>query len=229
MGHFVVITGTDTGVGKTVVAAGLARALARAGVRVTAIKFVESGLSGDPDARIGEDGRLLAVASGQAAPREALVRLGPAVTPALAAELDGVALDFDGLVGAVRCSSSESDVTIVEGAGGLFAPLTWERNSRDLARALDARVVVVGSDRLGAINHVLLTLDALGAGRVAAVVLSAPAVADASTGTNAGAIRRHGAAVGVDLPPIVAMARVDDVDGAADCLDALARRLADGG
>src|SRR5688572_7236834 len=89
---FVVITGTDTGVGKTVVAVGLARALAAAGRAVLAVKPVESGC-GEPFAREDEDGVVLALATGQAKPKAALVRLRAPVTPALAAEHEKTPID----------------------------------------------------------------------------------------------------------------------------------------
>src|SRR5688500_7646315 len=99
--RFVVVTGTDTGVGKTVVTAGLARALVQAGRRTVAIKPVESGCAGAA-AGAEEDGVVLAAATGQAAPREALIRLRDAVTPALAAEREGVAIEIEALAGAIR-------------------------------------------------------------------------------------------------------------------------------
>jgi dethiobiotin synthetase len=214
---FLLVTGTDTGVGKTVVAAGLARALARSGVRTVAIKPIETGVGGV------EDGVLLAEASGQPVPRAALVRLGPAVTPALAADVDGVELDFDGLVASIRRHAEGAEVAIVEGAGGLLAPITWRHNALDLARALDALVVVVAADRLGTINHTLLTLRALEGVDVAALVLSAPEAPDLSTGTNDVSIREHARHQGIPVPDLViTLPRLDD---ASDSLDALVHSL----
>jgi dethiobiotin synthetase len=189
-GRFVAISGTDTGVGKTCVGAGLARALAARGARVLAVKPVESGCGGEVSA--AEDGALLAAATGQAAPRAALVRLRAPVAPPVAADLEGVEIQLDALVERVRAYGEGADLTLVEGAGGLCSPLSWGGDLVDVARALGAPVLVVGSDRLGVVNHALLTVRALVAARLTplGVVLSAPEAADASTGTNAATLRR---------------------------------------
>src|SRR4051794_395711 len=123
------VTGTDTGVGKTVVATGLARALARAGRRVVAVKLVETGCGETVDP--SEDGAALALAAGQDEPRAALLRLKVPVTPALAADFEKARIDFDALVERTLALAAEADVAVVEGAGGLFAPITWERNALD--------------------------------------------------------------------------------------------------
>jgi len=155
-GRFIVVTGTDTGVGKTVVAAGLGRALARAGRKVVAIKPLESGCGPEPVDT--EDGALLAEATGQTAPRHALLRLRAPLAPARAAELERIPVDVAGLTAALRGFGERSEVVLVEGAGGLLAPLSWSRTIADVAAEIAARVLVVGADRLGVQNHVLLTL-----------------------------------------------------------------------
>lgn len=226
MSRTLVIAGTDTGVGKTFVGAALARALSMTGRYVVAMKPVETGCDGD--GRSAEDGRILAAATGQAEPLEALVRLEAAVTPAMAADLEGVELDFAALLARVRDLAAGADVTIVEGAGGVLAPLTWRYNTRDLARELEASVILVASDRLGTINHTLLTLSGLASHRVAALVLNAPEVPDASTGTNAEAIRMHANALRIEVPPIVILDRVESVDDAAAELNDLAATLVGG-
>jgi dethiobiotin synthetase len=196
VGNVLLVTGTDTGVGKTYVAAGVAGALAASGARVVAIKPVETGCGERVDS--GEDGARLAAATGQREPAAALVRLRTPVAPAVAADLEGVRLDFAVLAQQIAAHASDADVAIVEGAGGLLAPITHERNGLDLARALGAAALVVASDRLGTINHTLLTLRALAGVHVLGVVLSAPAVFDESTGTNAAEIRRHAGHQDVD-------------------------------
>jgi len=185
-----VITGTDTGVGKTFVGCALALALSARSVRVMAIKPIESGCPGPPAA--GEDGALLAAATGQPDPVHALVRLPAPLAPAEAADRAGVHLDLEELARRVRALAAGAELALVEGAGGLLTPLTWERDLTDLARALDARVLVVAADRLGAINQTRLVLGALttAALPLAGVVLSAAAERDGSTGTNAAAIAR---------------------------------------
>lgn len=188
--RIVLVTGTDTGVGKTWVTCALARALVQQGRKVVAIKPVETGTGSEVGT--GEDGVLLAAATGQAAPREALHRFTDPLAPALAAERQGRSLDFDSVLADIERHAEEMDVALVESAGGLLAPVAWDWNAADLAESLGARVLVVGADRLGVINHALLTLGAaeLAGLLVAGVVLTAPEVADASTGTNAAAIAR---------------------------------------
>jgi dethiobiotin synthetase len=208
---FVVVAGTDTGVGKTWVAAALGRELARRGRRVIAVKPVESGCGAETVAT--EDGAVLAEATGQSSPRSALLRLGLAVAPPVAADAEGVEIDLDALVANVRVMADGSDVVIVEGAGGLCSPLSWQGDLLDVARALDARVLVVGSDRLGVVNHVVLTMHSILACWLAplGVVLTPPEVADASTGTNSGTLGRilGGRETGGEYDRIASVPRVD--------------------
>jgi dethiobiotin synthetase len=186
----VLITGTDTRVGKTWVTRGLARALAEAGRSVVAVKPVETGCregsAGD------EDAALLAAATGQAEPREALIRLAAPVVPALAAEREDVAIDLDGMVLRLEELAAGADVLLLEGVGGLLTPITWEWTVVELARAVGAVVLMVAMDRRGVVNHAQLTLSALElAGLpVAGVVVTAPETPDPSTGTAAAAIAR---------------------------------------
>lgn len=188
--RIVLVTGTDTGVGKTWVTCALARALVQQGRKVVAIKPVETGTGSEVGT--DEDGVLLAAATGQAAPRKALHRFTDPLAPALAAERQGRSLDFDSVLADIERHAEGMDVALVESAGGLLAPVAWDWNAADLAESLGARVLVVGADRLGVINHALLTVGAaeLAGLLVAGVVLTAPEVADASTGTNAAAIAR---------------------------------------
>ncbi|MCK6498260.1 MAG: dethiobiotin synthase [Nitrospira sp.] len=184
------ITGTDTGVGKTWAGRALARALGRDGRRVIAVKPVETGCSDVPAEN--EDGVALAHATGQTDPQQALLRFRDPVAPPEAADREGRRIDFEALVHRVREYASSADVTIVEGAGGVLSPLTWERTAVDLAGALGARVLLVASDRLGTINHTLMALKVLDLSRlnVVGIVLTAPERPDASTGSNAAAVVR---------------------------------------
>ncbi len=190
MADTVLVTGTDTGVGKTWVACGLAHALRHAGRSVTAVKAVETGCEDRPAPT--EDGVRLATATGQTAPTRALRRFRAPIAPAPAADLEGLTLDLDELAAEIGAATGTSQLLLLEGAGGLLSPLGWDWNAVDLAQAFQATALVVASDRLGSINHTLLTLSALDlAGvRVAAIVLSAPAAPDASTGSNGPAIAR---------------------------------------
>lgn len=188
--NVVIVTGTDTGVGKTWTTAALARALSGLGARVVAMKVIETGCGMVAAER--EDGVVLARATGQKGPTEGLIRLKADLAPAVAAEHEGLSIDFDELLLKIEGHATDADVVLLEGSGGLLTPITWEWAIVDIAQALEARAIVVASDRLGVINHTLLTLGALelAAVPVLAVVLNGPATADASTGTNAGAIAR---------------------------------------
>jgi dethiobiotin synthetase len=184
------VTGTDIGVGKTWVGCALARALRDSGKHVIAIKPVETGCSGQPSEE--EDGVRLAKATGQSEPAHAIIRLPDSMAPVLSSERAGAEIDFDALVLKIERSVESADYALVEGAGGLLTPVTWEWNMADIARALGASALVVAADRLGTINHTLLTLSALELAGLpcAGVVLTTPEKRDASTGQNAAAIAR---------------------------------------
>jgi len=215
-----VITGTDTGVGKTVVSTGLAKALVAEGVTAVAIKPVESGIDElTPDE---EDGARLASATGQESPSRAITRLGAPVAPPVAAELEGVALD-DGLwTRAVIEASMNADLVVVEGAGGLLSPLAWDTTLLDLAGVWDADAIVVASNKLGVINHTRLTLASLrDAGiRPRAVVLSECPASDASIVSNAESLRR----LEPNLP-ILELPRLPEPVDASMALAPLAKEL----
>jgi dethiobiotin synthetase len=200
----VVVVGTDTGVGKTFVTAGLARASVRQGRRVVAVKPVESGWEG------AGDGELLAAATGQLAPRSALVRLRAPIAPALAAEREGVVVDVDALARDIEKLAEDADVVFVEGAGGVLSPFSWTSDVTTLAHGLRAGgVVLVGSDRLGTISLVHTAVQVLLDTWLLpeAILLSAPAVPDASTGTNADALRRRLVGYGTGAKPLVEVPR----------------------
>jgi dethiobiotin synthetase len=167
----VFVTGTDTGVGKTVLAAALCATLAARGEPVVAYKPVVTGTDEPPDPVWPRDHDLLAAQTGQAPEEVTPLTFGPAVSPHLAAELAGTALDPAGL--AARAPRGEP--LVVEGVGGLLVPFTADGHTvRDLAVALGLPVVVAARPALGTINHTLLTLEAARAAGldVRAVVLT---------------------------------------------------------
>jgi dethiobiotin synthetase len=172
------------------VACALARAVHNTGQSVVAIKPVETGCGDQPSQ--AEDGVRLARAAGQSQPSHAIIRLREAVAPAIASERAGAEIDFDALMLKIERFTDSVDVAIIEGTGGLLAPVTWEWNMADIARALGASALVVAADRLGTINHTLLTLSALELAGIATagVVLTHPENVDRSTGTNGAAISR---------------------------------------
>lgn len=168
------VTGTDTGVGKTVVAAALAAALHERGTAVRTFKPVMSGidLPHDPDWPL--DHELLGTAVGIEAADVTPLTFGPAYSPHLAAELAGVTIEPQRLLEAARAAAAQTDVLIVEGIGGLLVPITYEYSMRDFARELGLPVVIVARPALGTINHTLLTVEAARAAEleIAAVVLN---------------------------------------------------------
>ena len=192
----VFVTGTDTGVGKTVLAAALAAALRAAGVDVAAFKPVVTGLD-EPEGDRPADHELLAAATGRPADEVAPHRFGPAVSPHLAAELAGTALDPAALVTAAR--GQRADVVVAEGVGGLLVPLTLGYTIRDLAVDLGWPVVIAARPGLGTINHSLLTVESARAAGldVRAVVLTPwPTQPSVMQRSNLDAIARLG---GVDV------------------------------
>jgi dethiobiotin synthetase len=151
---------------------------------------VETGCGVSPSEN--EDGVLLARATGQSEPRQALLRFRDPVAPPEAADREGRIIHFPDLVRQIRTHTADADISLVEGAGGLLSPITWEQNTMDLALAIEARVLLVAKDNLGTINHTLLALKALASNRLdpLGIVLLEPRQPDASTGTNAAAIGR---------------------------------------
>lgn len=190
MTKYLLITATDTGVGKTWTSIALATALKNAGRKVVGIKPVETGTSEEPSD--GEDGVKLARATGQTSPAAALYRFRSQVSAALAAEEAEAEISWSALVAGVRNAAAGADVAIIEGSGGLMTPMTWEKGALDLAKELKARAVVAALDKFGAINHTLLTVDELEHNgiEVIGVILSEPERSDESTRTNAEALRR---------------------------------------
>ena len=169
------VTGTDTGVGKTVVAAAIVAALRRRGVEVRVVKPLITGLDEAPDPKWPPDHVLLASAAGQDAAEVVLASYGPAVSPHLAAELAGApAPTLTWLADGVRAAARSGAVTVVEGVGGLLVPLGPDADVRGLAAALGLPLVVAARPGLGTINHTLLTLEAARAAHlaVAGVVLT---------------------------------------------------------
>jgi dethiobiotin synthetase len=168
----VFVTGTGTEVGKTVVAAALARSLARAGERVAVFKPVVTGLD-EP----GEgDHELLRRAAGsrQDDDQVAPYRYGAPVSPHLAAELAGETIEPGLLIQRARQAAGSADVLVCEGVGGLLVPLTGGYQVRDLARELELPLVIAAPPALGTINHTLMTVESARAVglQVACVVLT---------------------------------------------------------
>jgi len=157
----VFVAGTDTGVGKSVLAAAICAGLAARGDRVAAFKPVVTGIDEEPD-EFGRDHELLASVAnvGQAPEEVSPQRFGPPVSPHYAAELAGVTLEPPELVAQARAQAERADLLVAEGVGGLLVPITPGYLIRDLALDLDLPLVVAARPGLGTISHTLLTLEA---------------------------------------------------------------------
>lgn len=152
------VTGTDTGVGKTIVAATLARLLRMNGVSVGVMKPVTSGCREVSGELVSDDALLLSQAAGIGISDDvAPYRLREALAPAVAARIDGVKVDFPHIKAAFDRLASSFDFVIVEGAGGLMVPLSGGLLIADLALELGLPLLVVARPGLGTINHTVLT------------------------------------------------------------------------
>jgi dethiobiotin synthetase len=154
------VTGTDTGVGKTVLAAAIVSLLRERGAAPLAFKPVITGLDDTPDPVWPPDHELLGRAAGRPAADIALVGYGPPVSPHLAAELAGRPIDPDAVIARLRGAVDGGGPVVVEGVGGLLVPLADGYDIRRFAQALGLPVVVAARPGLGTINHTLLTLEA---------------------------------------------------------------------
>jgi len=198
------VTGTDTGVGKTVVACALAEGLRARGVDVGVMKPIETG--------VGAQGPLDAIALAEAAgaddPIERIcpVRLELPAAPDVAAAAEGRAVDLGAVRAAFAALRARHQLLLVEGAGGLLVPIAEGYSMAELAGELGLPLLVVARGRLGTVNHTRLTLE-VAAGRrlpVAGVVVShGPIPLSASDAANLATLRRLLGPLQVgELPPI---------------------------
>ncbi len=158
------VTGTDTGVGKTLVAAALLLAAGARGARTIGLKPIASGAVATPAGLRNEDALTLLAAMNRELPYDEInpVVLAPAVAPHIALAAGGLALDVAALH--ARCLPALArphDFAVVEGAGGWRVPLNHAETLAGLARRLGFPVVLVVGLRLGCINHALLTAEAI--------------------------------------------------------------------
>jgi dethiobiotin synthetase len=203
MSDGVFVTGTGTEVGKTVVAAAIARTLAAEGKRVAVFKPAVTGL----DEGTETDHALLRRASGSSQSDEEIApyRYGPPASPHLAAALAGEEIDPERLRQAARAAAENADAIVCEGVGGLLVPLSPTYLVRDLATDLGYPLVVVAAPGLGTINHTLLTLEAARAAglEIAAIVLTPwPEEPTQIETSNRETIAALGATEVLTLPPL---------------------------
>lgn len=158
------VTGTDTGVGKTLVSCALLHALRRQGLRAVGMKPVaagcERGASGLP---VNEDVEALLHAGDAAATREEInvYAFAEPIAPHIAAAREGVRIDIARVVTRYQTLAGRFDAVVVEGAGGWRVPLDESHDFADLAQTLALPVIVVVGMRLGCLNHALLTVESI--------------------------------------------------------------------
>jgi dethiobiotin synthetase len=159
-GRLIFVTGTDTGVGKTIVTAALARHYSQLGISVGVMKPVESGVV-DP-LQLGKDAALLKWAAGCDEPDELIApyRFKAPLAPDQAAKLEQRTVALGDIVTRARALTSRYQLVLIEGAGGLMVPLAGGLLVADLIKQLEAELLVVTRPDLGTINHTLLTVFA---------------------------------------------------------------------
>ena len=164
--HGFFVTGTDTGVGKTLVACSLIRAFAARGQRVVGMKPVASGAALRGNELVHDDVERLIAAGNVAAPREHVnpYCFAPAIAPHIAAAEAGMRIDLEHILRCFTALAVRADHVVVEGIGGFRVPLGAGADTAQLAARLALPVVLVVGMRLGCLNHALLTAEAI-AGR----------------------------------------------------------------
>ncbi len=215
------ITATDTGVGKTVVAGALIRAIRREGLSVCGMKPVESGCAREGDSLVPSDGLFLKKISEVDEPIEDITpyRFEEPLAPWVAAERAGTGIDTGYLIEKFRQLSEKYDALVVEGIGGMMVPIKEDYLVAHLASELGLPLVVVASPVLGTINHTLLTVDhALRAGlEVAGIVLNYSHSPEGSLAeqTNPDAIKRLSPVPVMGVMPYLEGLDIASLEGAA--------------
>lgn len=210
------VVGTDTGVGKTVVTAGLTGWLREEGIDARAIKPAQTGAPEDDDAAV------VAAACDDPTATTCLRRLGPALAPRVAAELEGTPLSYRAILEECRHEVRAAEFAIVEGIGGLRVPLAGDAEVGDLVADLGLPAVVVARSGLGTLNHTALTVGALRRRDVAVrqVVLNEFAAADLAAETNPEELRRMLDVSVATIPPFDASTREHIVPAVRSALSA---------
>ncbi len=159
------ITGTDTGVGKTCITAGLTHMTAQRGLRTAAIKSLAAGQDWVDGRWLNDDVACLQQASNMALSEIEVcpLQLRDACAPHIAAQKQGVAIEREAIQAAIRTTAGRADVAMVEGAGGFRVPLLPGWDMADLCADLQLPVVLVVGMRLGCLSHALLTAESIAA------------------------------------------------------------------
>jgi len=170
------ITGTDTGVGKTLIAGAIARILTEKRVKVGVFKPIATGCKHSWEGLISNDTEFLAHCANSDLSLSTITPVGyvTAAAPIVSAACDGPAVDFGRIAAAYKNICENSDIVIVEGIGGVRVPLTPEFDLLDLAVEFALPVAIVARPNLGTINHTLMTIDCVRAAelKVAGVVIN---------------------------------------------------------
>lgn len=157
----VFVSGTDTGVGKTVSAAAIIMAYKKAGIDTGFMKPVQSGCGTDGGSRYSQDARFMAAsAEAEVGPCNSRYIFLESLSPYMAAHLEGKEISIEKIVEDYETLSAGHQALVVEGAGGLFAPVTKDRFVIDLAVGLDLPLVLVARSNLGTLNHAMLSVRA---------------------------------------------------------------------
>ncbi|MBI3999132.1 MAG: dethiobiotin synthase [Candidatus Omnitrophica bacterium] len=160
MAKGIFITGTDTGIGKTIVSAGLAMALKGRGMRVGVMKPIATGCIGEDGWLVSSDAvYLFEAAENEYAPLTSPVRFRNPVAPSIASVYEQKEVDLDAIRTAYRELQKHYDFIIVEGIGGILVPIKKNFLVANLIREMGLPIVIVSHVSLGAINHTLLTVD----------------------------------------------------------------------
>lgn len=162
------VTGTDTGVGKTLVSAALVHHFARQGFKSAGMKPVAAGCSVENGSLRSEDVAQLQAASNVALPLATVspYAFAPPLAPHIAADMAGVRIDMEVIHAAFKEVAEAVDILVVEGVGGFRVPLNDREDTADLACRLGLPVILVVGLRLGCLNHALLTMEAVAARRL---------------------------------------------------------------
>ena len=163
MSKGIFITGTDTGIGKTVISCGLLRELNKPGLRTAAMKPVASGADIIEGQWVNDDALKLQQAASEDIAYDLInpYCFEPAIAPHLAAQQANIHIDFEKIKQCYTTIARKSDVVIVEGVGGWLVPLNTHETVADLAKYLELPVILVVGIRLGCLSHALLTVESI--------------------------------------------------------------------
>ena len=157
------VTGTDTGVGKTLISVALIELLQQQGLKVAGMKPIASGCEITTDGLRNDDALKLSQQSNVDLPYDLInpYAFEPAIAPHIAAEQAGIEIELDKIQQNYTLIKQQADAVVVEGAGGWLVPLNNDQTMADLAVWLDLPIILVVGIRLGSINHALLTVKSI--------------------------------------------------------------------